>query len=311
MDLRQLEQIVAIARHGGFSGAARRLGIAQPTLSKNIARLEARLGVALFTRDGGAARPTAYGHFLATRGEAVLRGVEDLDRDFDKLLNGERGRLRLGAGPAPRRGLLAPIVAGMAERFPELSIRTAQDNPQRLARDMVEGLYDAVFVYYEVAAAFEDLVRIPVIQSPYLALARPGHPVLGDHPLTPDDLLQHRIAAAPPGAAFLDWIGPVQGVRAENLQGFRSDSYDLILGRALQDDFVAIATAFVFEDEIARGLLVPAPLAWDGLYECWMLVTRERWRQPQIKALAEIAKEAGRRLQTVGEDFRTPSSTPV
>ena len=79
MDLKHLEQIVAISRHGGFSGAARRLGMAQSTLSKNIARLEAKLGVELFARDGGAAQPTSYGRFLVARAEAFdTAGLERL-----------------------------------------------------------------------------------------------------------------------------------------------------------------------------------------------------------------------------------------
>jgi len=108
MDLKHLEQIVAISRHGGFSGAARRLGMAQSTLSKNIARLEAKLGVELFAREAGAAQPTSYGRFLVARAEAVLCDVEALNHDFDKLVHGERGRLRIGVGPAPLHGLLGP-----------------------------------------------------------------------------------------------------------------------------------------------------------------------------------------------------------
>lgn len=156
MDLKHLEQIVAISRHGGFSGAARRLGMAQSTLSKNIARLEAKLGGELFAREAGAAQPTSYGRFLVARAEAVLCDVEALNHDFDKLVHGERGRLRIGVGPAPLHGLLGPIVTAMAQRYPELSLRTAQGNAQRLVSDLAEGAYDAVFVHQEAAAPFGD-----------------------------------------------------------------------------------------------------------------------------------------------------------
>ena len=297
MDLKHLEQIVAISRHGGFSGAARRLGMAQSTLSKNIARLEAKLGVELFARDGGAAQPTSYGRFLVARAEAVLREVEALNHDFDKLVHGERGRLRIGVGPAPRHGLLGPIVTAMAQRYPQLSLRTAQDNAQRLVSDLAEGAYDAVFVHQEAAAPFGDLVRVRVLQGPHVALARPGHPLLGQGPLTPEQLLEFRLASCPPSGAFLDWIGPVSGAAAEHLAGFRTDSYDLIRERLLSGDFVTVAPAFVYQDDVERGVLASAPLAWEGLYECWMLVARERWRSPEIKAMAEAAKAAGAWLE--------------
>jgi len=85
MELRHLEQILEICRAGGFSGAARRLEISQPTLSKSIARLETQLSVKLFERNGGAARPTAYGAFVAQRAEALLQGVAALSRDLEQL----------------------------------------------------------------------------------------------------------------------------------------------------------------------------------------------------------------------------------
>lgn len=59
---------------------------------------------------------------------------------------------------------------------------------------------------------------------------------------------------------------------------------------------MTVAPAFVFSEDVARGVLEAAPLAWDGLYECWMLVSRERWRAPEMKAMAEVAKAAGARL---------------
>ncbi|HEX3888732.1 MAG TPA: LysR family transcriptional regulator [Phenylobacterium sp.] len=294
MELRHLEQIVAIARCGGFSGAARQLHSSQSTLSKSISRLESQLSVKLFHRDGSGARPTSYGKFLAARGAGVLNDVEELTRDLARLIHGEKGRLRIGVGPAPSVRLLRQIVTGMSERFPDLAIKTAQDNASRLVRDLVNGMYDAVFVYFEAAAPFEDLVRIKVLESAYIAVVRPGHPALRGAALTPCELLQHRLAACPLGSAFADWVGPVSGPQAEHLHGFRSDSYELILDRVLEEDFVAIAPSFVFERDIKGGRLTELPITWDGVYECWMLTTRERWRAPELKALAEISRVSGR-----------------
>jgi DNA-binding transcriptional LysR family regulator len=232
--------------------------------------------------------------FLATRGATVLADVEALSRDLERLIHGEQGRLRIGVGPAPSIRLLRQIVSGMAERYPDLAIKTAQDNASRLVRDLVNGMYDAVFVYFEAAAPFEDLVRIKVLESPYVAVVRPGHPGLCGRPLTPPELLQYRLAACPLGSAFADWVGSVSGVEAEHLRGFRSDSYDLILDRVLNEDFVAIAPRFVFEADVLSGRVASLPITWRGVYECWMLTTRERFRASEIKDLAEISRTSGR-----------------
>ena len=52
-----------------------------------------------------------------------------------------------------------------------------------------------------------------------------------------------------------------------------------------------MAPAFVYHDDVERGVLASAPLDWDGLYECWMLVARERWRSPEIKAMVKARNE--------------------
>jgi DNA-binding transcriptional LysR family regulator len=109
-------------------------------------------------------------------------------------------------------------------------------------------------------------------------------------------LLEFKIAGLPPNQAFLDWVGPARGVPADNLRGFRSDSYDLIRDRALLDDYVALVPLFVLAEDIRRGSLVQAPLQWPGVYECWMLMTRERAQAPEMKVLAEVARKAGRSI---------------
>ena len=57
MTLQQLSYVLAAARHGSFSAAAAALHLAQPSLSDQIRKLEAELGVALFVRAGTGDRP--------------------------------------------------------------------------------------------------------------------------------------------------------------------------------------------------------------------------------------------------------------
>src|SRR5690349_19090983 len=72
MELKHLEQIVAICNAGGLSKAARILRISQPSLSKSIARLESQLGIKLFNRTDGGATPTIYGRYIADRSAGLL-----------------------------------------------------------------------------------------------------------------------------------------------------------------------------------------------------------------------------------------------
>ena len=110
MDLRHLEQIVAICRAGSFSGAAKELGIAQPTLSKSIGRLEAKLKIQLFERINASARPTVYGQFVADHASTLLQSVTTLGHELEQMAKGEAGLLRIGVGPATRLHPLPKVM---------------------------------------------------------------------------------------------------------------------------------------------------------------------------------------------------------
>lgn len=73
--LRQLKYIVTVHRLGRFGLAAELLGVSQPSLSAQIAAVEADLGHPLFTRGRSGVQATAKGEALVTRAQAILRQV--------------------------------------------------------------------------------------------------------------------------------------------------------------------------------------------------------------------------------------------
>jgi DNA-binding transcriptional LysR family regulator len=295
MELRHLEQILAISKAGGFSGAARRLGVSQPTLSKSIARLEARLAVKLFDRSDGAAKPTAYGRFVADRAEALLKGVAALTRDLEQLTQGETGRLRIGVGPVPRIAILPELVRRLSERFPDLNIETEQDSAQALLQGLEEGRYDLVMVSFEAAEPFGDLIRVKIVQDDHVAVAAPGHPVLAEpRPLGPAQLLKHPMAISRLVPSFRRWTGELDKAERARLRTFVSDDFDLIKQRVMEAGLLAVGPRLIFEPEISQGRLAEIAITWDTPYECWLLATAERWRSPVVKAAAEAARGAVR-----------------
>ena len=293
MELRHLEQVVAVCRAGGFSGAARMLRVSQPTLSKSIARLEARLAVKLFDRSGGAARPTAYGRFIAERAEALLNGVATLTRDLEQLAHGESGRLRIGAGPIPKLAILPALLRALSERFPHLNLETEQERAESLLKGLEEGRFDVVFVSFEVAEPFGDLIRVKVLEDDHVAVARPGHPALAEpRPLGPRELLRHPMATVRLVPSFRRWAGELSPAERGHLQAFISDDFELIKRRVMDGPVLSMGPRLIFQPELAEGRLVELPLTWDTPYECWMLTTVDRWRSPLVKAVAEAAKAA-------------------
>lgn len=296
MELRHLEQVFEVCRAGGFSGAARKLRISQPTLSKSIARLEAQLSLKLFERSNGAARPTAYGAFVAQRAEALLQGVAALSRDLEQMARGEEGRLRIAVGPATRLRPLPELMRLVASRYPRLNIETVQETGPGVIRALNEGRVDIAFGYSEHAAPYGDLIRKKLFEDAVVFVARPGHPLLGRPELTAAELLDFPVALPGVLPGLERWAGPLTREQTDHLTAFVSDDYRLIIQRALDTDTVAMGAAFLFQEQLGSGSLAKISTTLDLTYSCWMLTTAERWRSPLIKAMAELARAAvGRR----------------
>lgn len=292
MELRHLEQILEICRAGGFSGAARKLQISQPTLSKSIARLEDQLSLKLFERSNGAARPTAYGTFVAQRAEALLQGVAALSRDLEQLARGEEGRVRIAVGPASRLKPLPELMRRVAVRFPKLHVETVQETGPGVMTALQEGRVDMAFGYSEHAARYGELIRKKLFEDQIIFVGRPGHPALGLVDAGPRELLRHPLALPNVVPGVARWAGELSREEADNLRAFVSDDYGLIVQRALDTDTLAMGASFLFAEHLASGRLVKVSTTLQVNYDCWMLTTAERWRSPLIKTMAELSKAA-------------------
>jgi len=291
MELRHLEQIVAICRAGSFSGAAKELGISQPTLSKSISRLEAKLGVQLFERSTTNNRPTVYGQFVADHASSLLQSVTTLGQELEQMAKGEAGLLRIGVGPATRLHPLPKVIGKAALAFPRLQLITRYAGPNLMMRALRAGTFDLVFCNHLLATPQDDFVRVKVFEDSYIIVARAHHPALKTAPLSALEFMRLPLASAGLTPDFRSWLGVINGQQKQNLEAFLSDDYDLIKGMALQTDHLARGPRFVFETELKDGDLVELALDSHFQYECWMLTTSARWRSPVIKAIAGFAKE--------------------
>jgi DNA-binding transcriptional LysR family regulator len=122
MDLRQVEAFHAVARHGGFSRAARALDIGQPSLTRSVARLEASIGFPLFLRGQGAAQLTAEGEAFLREVERAFSGLERLRLAAQDIRNFGSGRLRLACLPALAGRVMSNALAQFLHSRPTATV---------------------------------------------------------------------------------------------------------------------------------------------------------------------------------------------
>lgn len=203
MNLRQLDQFLAVARCGSFTAASVDLGVAQPSLTKSIAAIERELGVKLFER-------LPRGVILTGPGQALQRhalrvGVQMLDakREMKSLVGQPGGSVTVGAGPSWLRRLL-PQAAGTALRKnPTVRLSVVGGFDDVLLKALRAGELDFVVAELPPEDNAEDLSLLALTSDTLAVLCREGHPLTE----TPNPSLSDLLA--------FPWVMPPATTRAQ------------------------------------------------------------------------------------------------
>ena len=128
MNLQQLRYVLAAFEHGSFSAAADGLHIAQPSLSEQVRRLEAELGVALFVRVGRGLMPTEAGRALRPHAEAALAAVEAARASVGAVRELRAGTASFGTFGTARTYLGSDLVEDFRTEHPDVRVRIVGQN---------------------------------------------------------------------------------------------------------------------------------------------------------------------------------------
>jgi len=121
---------LAVLDGGSLSGAARRLGLTQPTVGRQIEALEQQLGSPLFTRSVGGLQPTETALALRPHAEAMAAAAEALVRTASGEADAVRGAVRITASEIVGVEVLPPILTGFHEAHPDVTIELNLSNRQ-------------------------------------------------------------------------------------------------------------------------------------------------------------------------------------
>jgi DNA-binding transcriptional LysR family regulator len=131
----ELRTFVEVARDGSLSGAARRLGLTQPTVGRHIDALEAALGLTLFTRSPRGLTPTPAALALEPHVEAMAAAAAALGRAASGEAAADHGAVRVTASDIVGCEVLPPILAAFHAVHPGVAIElTLTNRNEDLAR---------------------------------------------------------------------------------------------------------------------------------------------------------------------------------
>lgn len=120
MDLLQLEYFLAVARLGNMTSAATSLNVAQSSVSRSIARLEADLGVPLFERSGRGIALNDYGKTFYSHAETILREINEGERELKELRDQHIGQVSISTCSARQ---INPLMIRYIEENPNVLLR--------------------------------------------------------------------------------------------------------------------------------------------------------------------------------------------
>jgi DNA-binding transcriptional LysR family regulator len=190
MELRVLGYVVAIAEEGGISAAARRLGLTQPTLSRQLKELERSLGTELFTREGRGLAPTAAGAALVARAAIVLAEAEAALEDVRLAADGRSGRLTVTFAGSGINGPLGGMLGRLRRELPRVVLRLEESfSDTEMSAGVLDGRFD--IAVQRLPMRDPRLATQPWWQEPLTLFIPSGHPLAhGRGPAPPEALGQ-------------------------------------------------------------------------------------------------------------------------
>jgi DNA-binding transcriptional LysR family regulator len=147
LDVTRLRVLVAVARYGSVTAAARALNYAQPSVSHHLARLEAETGTKLIQRAGRGIRLTDAGRLLAERGAEVIGRLDAAENELAAYTGLRAGRLRLAAFPSALGTIVPAAAALLREQQPATDLRLTEAEPPEALRMLRAGYVDMALVF--------------------------------------------------------------------------------------------------------------------------------------------------------------------
>jgi LysR family transcriptional regulator, regulator for bpeEF and oprC len=232
---------------GSFSAVAREQGAPQPRISKQIAALEAQLGVRLIRRTTRRLSMTEEGERLYVEARRIVQEVGEVEAQI-KGSSQPEGTLRIACPPVFAGLKLLPLAAAFMQINPKITIEFLIQN--RFI-DLVEDGIDVAIRIGEVGASELHAKRVGTARR--ICVASPSYLKGHGVPKTPSDLRSHSCILYTLLATGPTW--PFRGMPVKVSGRARGNSPEVVTAMAIHGLGIALAPDFLFREALASGAL--------------------------------------------------------
>lgn len=282
-----MSAFVRAVETGGFSAAARDIGLTPSALSKLVTRLEDRLGARLLHRTTRRLQLTTEGEAFYARARPILTAMDEAEAEVTQASAGPRGLLRLHCGSTFGMHQLAPAIPRFLELHPAVEIDiTISDQPL--------GATDEAFdLAIRIGPLDESsLVARRICNLERVICASPGYLERHGRPRTPDDLQQHNCLSITSLPALRRWpFDTDDGIRVVHVGGnVAANNAEAVLQLALAGVGITRLSDVVVSAAIRDGALVPILTDWHHVEPVPLFATYPSSRNlsPKVRAMVDF-----------------------
>lgn len=181
-ELRTLRYFLCVAEEKNMTRAAERLRIAQPALSRQIARLEADLGLPVFRRTSRGVELTEAGEVLSTRAYAIMAQIAQAHHDVTSRSETPRGVVVVGLPPTPGEFIVAPLFDRIKRDYPEIELRFVEGFSRELETKLTRGELGLAIMHD--APKREDIVTTDLLVEHLYVIGPRGSLTRDSYPLS-------------------------------------------------------------------------------------------------------------------------------
>jgi DNA-binding transcriptional LysR family regulator len=298
IEIRLLRNAIALAEYRNYARAAKALSISQPTLTRSIQLLEARLGCVLFDRKARAVLPTPVGEEMLRHARLVVASSQALKEAIRQFQGLEEGTLTIGVGPYAASILLGQTLGRFNKLHPGIRVTAMIDDWINLPRRLKAREFDFVLMEISQLQTGQDLEIRPLLPHQGFLFCSGTHPVLKGESLSRKNLIRYPFVLPTLPQRLLNTFGRIlqtdgnETVSIESLSIIQSNDVSLIRNTVANSQAIGLATYGMVAEELKIKRFAALPFRIPELKTAYGIATRRGLSlPPAASALIEMLVE--------------------
>jgi DNA-binding transcriptional LysR family regulator len=259
--LTQIRDFIAAVECGSIRAAARKLGVAQPTITKSVRSLEAELHVQLLGRNARGIVPTPAGRAFFSRARVAQSELRKAGAEAEQSGGSAAGSVAFGVGPVGIVLIVPEALARLRRQFPRARVHIVEGLAHALLPSVRDETLDFVMGLRPANELDAALRFRPLYRSELVVAARKGHPLRHARSLAElaaADWLSTSTLALPGGA--VERLFASAGLPPPQPQ-IRCESYSTLLALLAKTDMIGVMQRRILAEPFVRDCVQAIPIA--------------------------------------------------